>query len=309
MFAFLRKHEGNVGGWSKSPTSAKLFLAVALLLAPSLVAAKPKSTLVLVGGAMHDPALYQEVLRLAGGGQKARVGILTTGSRPESEDPAAGTDQADNARIKGDHYIARFHHEGAATVEWIPIDLDHLDKASSPEVVAQIARMNVLFFGGGDQERIRAALVTKDGRDTPALAAIRRAHRAGTEIVGTSAGSVALVRGPMITGGEGASDVTHDARGGLGLFRLGIVDTHFSQRARGPRLMELTRKTRARTAFGIDENTALIVQRTSKGPRVRALGQGNVTVYRREGGKIFESRLSAGDRFVPGSGKIKFGRK
>lgn len=54
-------------------------------------------------------------------------------------------------------------------------------------------------------------------------------------------------------------DLTYLAAGGLGLFNLGVVDTHFSERARHPRLAVLQLMTGVPFGVGVDENTALLV--------------------------------------------------
>ena len=48
--------------------------------------------------------------------------------------------------------------------------------------------------------------------------------------------------------------------GGLGLFTLGVTDTHFSERARETRLIKLLQQQDTRFGFGVDETTALIVK-------------------------------------------------
>jgi cyanophycinase len=151
----------------------------------------------------------------------------------------------------------------------------------------------VFFLGGGDQSRLVSCLVEKDGRDTPLLAAIRRAHVRGAVVAGTSAGAAGQAAAVMITGGDSEAarrdgaregrprgdDLTF-RRGGLGFFPFGIPDTHFSQRERQDRLIRLAADTGTRRAFGIDENTALIVERPlGQRPTMRALGHGQVTVY------------------------------
>ncbi len=47
--------------------------------------------------------------------------------------------------------------------------------------------------------------------------------------------------------------------GGLGVFRFGVLDSHFSQRAREARLIRATHDSSMDYGFGVDENTALLV--------------------------------------------------
>ncbi|MDP5207144.1 cyanophycinase, partial [Alishewanella sp. SMS9] len=53
--------------------------------------------------------------------------------------------------------------------------------------------------------------------------------------------------------------LTYTATGGLGLFPLGILDTHFAERGRQARLLVLQQASQTKLAFGIDEATALLV--------------------------------------------------
>ncbi|CAM5190034.1 cyanophycinase [Alishewanella longhuensis] len=53
--------------------------------------------------------------------------------------------------------------------------------------------------------------------------------------------------------------LTFTATGGLGLFPLGILDTHFAERGRQARLLVLQQATQTKLAFGVDEATALLV--------------------------------------------------
>lgn len=48
--------------------------------------------------------------------------------------------------------------------------------------------------------------------------------------------------------------------GGLGVFRFGVLDSHFSQRAREARLVRAVQDSGLDYGFGVDENTALLVR-------------------------------------------------
>jgi len=191
-------------------------------------------------------------------------------------------------------------------VEWLPVDLRHRQRARSADLARRAEEINVFFLGGGDQSRLVSCLVEKDGGDSPLLAAMRRAYQRGAVVAGTSAGAAGQAAGVMITGGTSASALREGARegrprgddltyrrGGLGFFTLGIPDTHFSQRDRPGRLIRLASDTGTRRGFGIDENTALIVENPlGKRPRLRALGQGKVAVY-----DLARACPAAGDRW------------
>jgi cyanophycinase len=179
--------------------------SVAILAALFLSAEARAGSLVMVGGALEDERILREIVRRAGGPGRARIGILTSSSVPESEDEHAGTPRASNARVNGAHYVDLFAKYGAEAV-WIPIDLDHVSNNREPRLVRSIDTLTGVFMGGGNQSRYLKSLFTADGNDSPVLGAIRRRYgKSNFVIAGTSAGTVAMVAGPMITGGESST--------------------------------------------------------------------------------------------------------
>ncbi|MDF2178855.1 cyanophycinase [Aliiglaciecola sp. CAU 1673] len=182
-------------------------------------------------------------------------------------------------------------------------------------VMDDINAVQGLFFNGGDQSLTLAALKTPVGHDSEEFVLIRQRMQTGRLIVGgTSAGTAVQSGGvfngrpiPMISNGWSetafergvfatdapaaycpnrqdcgnglwGSDVTYQAGGGSGLFSLGIMDTHFSERDRQPRLALLSALTGTRFAFGVDEATALLVRPTAQGHELRVAGQSGVYV-------------------------------
>jgi cyanophycinase len=166
----------------------------------------------------------------------------------------------------------------------------------SKAAVAKIRRSDGIFFNGGDQSLTLKALRLADGSASAELQQIERMLEAGQIVVaGTSAGTAVMSGGsfngqrtPMITNGDsfnamqfGAFDLpapevgcdkdqscsnglaeshlTYSGAGGLGLFRFGVLDTHFSERGRQGRLIRLLHDTQNRFGFGVDENTGLLV--------------------------------------------------
>lgn len=148
------------------------------------------------------------------------------------------------------------------------------------------------------------------------LAIVQQRHAQGKLVVaGTSAGNHVqgggLWRGkpvPMIGGGDsydvlrsgfkqghgpagdapelGQSEQTTTyapalyPRGGLGVFRFGVLDSHFSKRAREARLVRATHEGAMDYGFGVDENTALLVsQEDAEGTtHFSVLGAGGVFI-------------------------------
>ncbi len=251
--------------------------------------------LVLVGGHLEDTNadIYHAIIDRAGGPGVARIGIITAASIPESEDPDAGTSAASNSRANGEYYANLFIQYGAADAQWIPIDLDHISNNADPAVISQINSMTGFFFGGGDQTRLITCLMNSNRSDSPALAAIRASYANGEVVSGTSAGTAIMAAAPMITGGEsydalrygsyttpGGDDLSYDPAGGFGFFAYGLLDTHFSERGRQGRLVRLAADRNKTMAYGVDENTALVVDNAdTSSVQMQVIGQNGVFIF------------------------------
>lgn len=221
--------------------------------------------LVLAGGALQDDnaEVYGTIVELAGGVGKAKIGIITAASEPEE------------AEANGAFYCELFKDGyGALGAEWISIDLHRIANNSALDVLRQLDSMTAFFFGGGDQSKLVSCFLNADHTDTPALALIRSRFEKGALVAGTSAGAVIQSAGPMVTGGVGADDVTWEARGGIGFFPFGLLDSHFSERDRLERMLHIGAATGWNRVFGLDEGTALVVA----GDRAFVLGENRVVV-------------------------------
>jgi cyanophycinase len=183
--------------------------------------------------------------------------------------------------------------------------------AQPDELLAQLRAAQGVFFAGGDQWRLRQAFFGADDRPLPWLRALRAAHERGTLVAGgTSAGAAVQSGAAMLTNGSPESALNGPARsglppepgcaraelcdeadesalsiwpaGGLGLAREAIVDTHFSERAREPRLLRLLAQTSARYGFGVDEASALVLREDSGQHSVEAIGEHGGWVFVRD---------------------------
>ncbi len=266
-------------------------LLLAALVAWPAVAAP--GSLVIVGGALSadNAAVHQAFLerRLA---DAPTIAVI----------PAASGEPAGSAR----RLAAALARHGADPADVVLVHVASVDdpetpdvdeslwasNASNPEEIEKITKAGAIWFAGGDQSRIRAALVQKDGADSPMLAAIRSRLQAGAVIGGTSAGAAIMSR-RMILNGTSRGALTRPVRTtlhadesdtalvlgeGLGFLPRGLVDQHFTQR---DRLGRLTRAlfeldTPVRLGFGIDEDTALVVDLADN--RAQVLGSGMVTL-------------------------------
>lgn len=183
------------------------------------------------------------------------------------------------------------------------------------QLTKMLADFDGLFFNGGDQTLSKAAWF--DGtQPIPEFAQLQARVKAGTlAIGGTSAGTAVMSKAAMITNGTSAvalkrgakarpappldctrkrscpkglveDDLTYEPSGGLGLFALGILDTHFAARERQGRLAQLLIDSGTRYGFGVDETTALIVAQVhSGGISLRTMGAGSVWIFDAKGAK------------------------
>ncbi len=218
--------------------------------------APPQARLAVIGGRLEDSnaAVYDEMRRLSGG----RILVFPTASAEPIE---VAAEQVAAFRAHGFEAETAPLHGGPGGTG-----------ADDAALAAMIAAFGSVYFTGGDQAKIVAALAPGDGegRETAALAAIRRLLAAGGLLAGSSAGA-AMMSGPMLLGGTSLEALVHGVTAdparpgllmgrGLGFFPFGIVDQHFIKRGRLGRLVVAMRAAGVRRGFGIDENTALFVE-------------------------------------------------
>jgi cyanophycinase len=275
-----------------------MLLAFSLPLAADAPPPQPsdKGALVMVGGALAASTtdVYEKFIELAGGKDKAKIGIF----------PAASGKPVHNTnRFKDD--LQRFGIP-ESNIAIIPIGVKDdsttenfdesrwQDNGSDAEVVDQIKRYTGIWFLGGDQLRITKTLFKEDGGNTPALDALWEIYRNGAVLGGTSAGA-AIMSEIMIGGGDSLGSLkegfTTEYTGmdqqeygpayvekGLGFFPYGTVDQHFDRKARFGRLIVINyaNKDKQPKGFGIDENTALVVNNATGEAEV--MGRGGVTI-------------------------------
>jgi cyanophycinase len=220
---------------------------------PAASAAAPQGSLALIGGRFEpdNDALFTALRKHCNG----RIAICSM---------ASGFPQD-----VGEETVEEFREQGFYA-ELVPIFFETREESAfDPRLIERLQAFGSVFFTGGDQSRIVGTLV-QDGEETPALAVIRALYAQGGLIAGSSAGA-AIMSGPMILSGTSLHAVSRglgpeddpDAfrlGRGLGFFQWGMVDQHFLQRGRIGRLLKAAQLSGEQLAFGIDENSALIVQ-------------------------------------------------
>jgi cyanophycinase len=126
-----------------------------------------------------------------------------------------------------------------------------------------------VFFTGGDQSKLRTLIDSRINH----IISDRLAQ--GLVVAGTSAGATVLGR-TMILGGNGpevAAAAVHTGPG-LGLIPQALIDMHFGERGRLPRLLSGVAMAPEHLGIGLDENTGVLVEDNS----MEVLGTGVATV-------------------------------
>lgn len=163
---------------------------------------------------------------------------------------------------------------------------------TDPVNLATIQAASGIWFTGGDQARTAQVLFDDKGAPSPLLLAVRQRLDQGAVVGGSSAGAaiqpeVMIVRGDglmalldPVPAAPGPDDMETGAlilAPGAGFFRFGLIDQHFDRQARLGRLVRATLRSEAhRFGYGIDENTALVVDIAQS--QARVVGEGGVTV-------------------------------
>jgi cyanophycinase len=179
-----------------------------------------------------DASLLADFVRRAGDGE-ARIVII----------PSASAQPDRRAR----EYARLFADLGAAHVAAV-----HAERGVTKDELLLIENATGIFVTGGDQELLMHHL-----RRTGCAAAIVDAVRNGAVYCGTSAGAAAASKTMLFARVlESGREVVEFAEG-LGLLPSVIIDQHFSERQRLPRLLQAVTEHR-HTGVGIDENTAAV---------------------------------------------------
>lgn len=274
---------------------------------------------------------HSGTLVIVGGGLQPDNGEIFTAfleARPESAPtiviiPAASGEPQQSSNAFRNALIAH----GADPSAILSVELAMMDDPSTEEVdeanwrtnagnhaeIAKVERAGAIWFTGGDQSRITTLLLDADGRESPMLSTIRHRLQAGAVIGGTSAGA-AIMSDPMVTQGDSTAALLPGMAGepldlgrGLGFISDVLVDQHFGERARLGRLaVALTNERQPnRIGFGIDEDTAVVIDLADETARVA--GSGYVTILdaraavRSTDGRIAINGLQVG---LGGSGDV-----
>lgn len=232
-------------------------------------------SLVIVGGNLHDPAIYKRFIDLAGGPDAKIVIIPTAGGAPTYD--------------KYDPALVPWRDNGARNL----VLLHTYDRkvADTDEFVAPLEDADGVFFLGGRQWRLVDAYA-----GTKTEAAIRGVLDRGGVVGGSSAG--ASICGSFLVRGDTKSNtiMMGDHQVGFGYLKNVAIDQHVLRRNRQFDLIGVVEAHPELLGIGLDENTAIIVH----GDTFEVMGASYALVYDDhstvgEDGKFYF--LAPGDRF------------
>ncbi|RZK19151.1 MAG: cyanophycinase [Hymenobacter sp.] len=217
-------------------------LLAALTFASALAAPAPQSTTVLLGGGADDPTLALLASLLPS--RQAPIEILTAATQH-----APATTHAAYARVLAKLGCPHVGH----------LQVAENQPADAPATLARLRAATLVFITGGDQERLTERLL-----GTQFLEVLRRRHQhdASFILAGTSAGASAL-GGQMLVAGRGWRSLLGgriEVIPGLGLLPDWLIDQHFIERERYPRLLHAVLAHPNLLGLGLSEETGLLLR-------------------------------------------------
>lgn len=215
----------------------------------------PNGKLVAIGGAedkTSESDILRRVLTLSATARPV-VGVITTASSIPD----------DIFKAYGDAF------SGIGAEEVLDIRIRERGDTEAREFLDMIWRSDIIFISGGDQMRLTSIF-----GGSSALDAIRKRYEEGAVIAGTSAGA-ACQSTTMVYGGSADDALRKGAvkmSAGFGLIEGVIIDTHFLERGRFSRLMEVGSTNPEYLGVGLGEDAAVLFD----GDTIRAFGPGHV---------------------------------
>jgi cyanophycinase len=253
-------------------SSVLVLLAAAAILVTAHQAALPagpteygpaRGALVIAGGNLKDPAIYQRFIDLAGG-PEARFIIVPTagGNLLKGGEPRA---------YKEETVIAPWLARGLKNVKMLHT---HDRKIADTEAfVADLRQANAVWFDGGRQWNIVDSYA-----GTLTYTEFHKVLERGGVIGGSSAGATIqgdyLVRG-AISGPDAVMAPEPEHQKAFCFLRKSAIDQHINARNRWDDLIPVIKKMPALLGIGLSEDTAIIVQ----GDHFEVMGKWKVAVH------------------------------
>ena len=235
-----------------------LLMLTGFLLATPIVSAQEvgpsNGSLVLVGGGMHDRAIVDRFLSLAGGPDARIVAIPTAGGAENYDQTWPG--------------LRPFQSAGATAIT--VLHTTSRTVANSDTFVEPLRHAHAVWFGGGRQWRLADSYLHTKVHDE-----IQRVLDRGGVVGGSSAGATIL--GSYLVRGDTRTNTVMmgDHEEGMGFLRGVGIDQHLLRRNRHFDMVEVIRARPDLLGIGIDENTAVVVT----GDTFEVVGQSYVVIY------------------------------
>lgn len=213
--------------------------------------------LIPIGGSerkRHDPEILRRFIDLSGGAD-ASIVIIPTASKLQNT---------------GERYEEIFLSMGADSA--VSLRFKDRSDCNRPEWLEILQDATGVFLTGGSQLRLSSTL-----GGTPVTKDLRRLHRSGVPIAGSSAGASYMSEHMIAFGESGASPTTHKVAlvPGLGLNRDFTIDQHFKERDRLGRLLTALAYNPEIMGLGLDEDTAAVI---APDRTFEVIGSGTCTV-------------------------------
>ena len=214
----------------------------------------PNGSLVIVGGAMRDPAIRERFLQLAGGKDAPIVVIPSAGGGDEYDEWNSGLN---GWKAVGATDISVLHTTDRAV-------------ADTDAFVEPLRRARGVWFNGGRQWRLVDSYMNTKTHDE-----LWKVLERGGVIGGSSAG--ATIQGSYLARGDSSTNtiMMGDHEEGLGFVKSTAIDQHLLRRNRQFDLLEVIEARPELLGIGIDENTAIVV----RGDTFTVMGAGYVAIY------------------------------
>jgi cyanophycinase len=246
--------------WAQAP--AKKILTPINVLPPIKITNSPtrhgpeKGALIIIGGNVGDTRdIWDKFTELAGGKEKAVIVVVTTASGD-----SAAFDKKDVETVKKETGIKN------VTL----LHTSDLREANSEKFIVPLKTATGVYFVGGRQWHIADSYL-----NTLTHKAFWDVLNRGGVIAGSSAG--ASIQGSFLWRGDtkGAQILIGDHTQGLGFLKNSAIDQHILQRNREFDLVDLIRKSPKLIGIGLDEATAVVVQRDT----LQVIGKSFVAIY------------------------------
>jgi cyanophycinase len=218
-----------------------------------------KGSLIIVGGGGRTPKIDAKFLELAGGKDHARIVVI----------PASAGDSAADATLNDTGALERFRKEFGVRDITI-LHTKSLVEANSDQFIEPLKRATAVYFLGGRQWRAADSYL-----NTRTHQAFWDVLNRGGVIMGGSAG--ATIQGSFLWRGDtrGPHILIGDHTQGLGFLKNSAIDQHLLRRNRQFDLVEFIRKSPDLIGVGLDERTAILVQKDT----FEVIGESYAVIY------------------------------